>query len=164
MEDQTDNAESQVNRQNFLKTAIAGIGGFITIGMAIPAIAYVIGPALQQNEQEESIQLGPVSKVELGEPTLFKVSVQRSTGWITNEEEISVYVYTENGRDFIALSNVCTHLGCRVRWITDQSEFFCPCHNGVFDKNGNVVSGPPPRPLDRYEVSVENDQLLIKVG
>lgn len=164
MEDQTDNAENKVNRQNFLKTAIAGIGGFITIGMAIPAIAYIIGPALQQNQQEESIQLGPVSKVELGEPTLFKVSVQRSTGWITNEEEISVYVYTENGRDFIALSNVCTHLGCRVRWITDQSEFFCPCHNGVFDKNGNVVSGPPPRPLDRYEVTVENDQLLIKAG
>ncbi|MFN2197980.1 MAG: ubiquinol-cytochrome c reductase iron-sulfur subunit [Anaerolineales bacterium] len=164
MEDQINNAENKVNRQNFLKTAIAGIGGFITIGMAIPAIAYIIGPALQQNEQEESIGLGPVSKVEIGEPTLFKVAVQRSTGWITNEEEISVYVYTENGRDFIALSNVCTHLGCRVRWITDQSEFFCPCHNGVFDKNGNVVSGPPPRPLDRYEVSVENDQLLIKVG
>lgn len=164
MEDQADNAENQVNRQNFLKTAIAGIGGFITIGMAIPAVAYVIGPALQKNEQEQLIRLGPVSKVELGEPTLFKISVQRNTGWISNDEEISVYVYTENGRDFIALSNVCTHLGCRVRWITDQSEFFCPCHNGVFDNNGNVVSGPPPRPLDRYEVSVENDQLLIKVG
>lgn len=164
MQAEEKNSENQVSRQNFLKTAIAAIGGFISLGLVIPAIAYIIGPALQRREQQELIRLGSVSKVELGEPTLFKVSVQRSTGWITNEEEISAYVYTENGRDFIALSNVCTHLGCRVRWISDQSEFFCPCHNGVFDKNGNVVSGPPPRPLDQYEVSLDNDQLFIKGG
>lgn len=164
MESQESNAENQVSRQNFLKTAIAAIGGLIAIGMTVPAIAYIIGPALQRREQQELISLGSVSKVELGEPTLFKVSIQRSTGWITNDEEISTYVYTENGRDFIALSNVCTHLGCRVRWISEQGNFFCPCHNAVFDKNGNVVSGPPPRPLDRYEVSVDNGQLFIKGG
>jgi Rieske Fe-S protein len=95
---------------------------------------------------------------------LFKFTVERKTGWIVNEEEISVYVLTDNGRDFIAMSNICTHLGCRVRWISDQEEFFCPCHNGVFDKQGKVVSGPPPRPLDRYEVKVENDQILVLGG
>jgi Rieske Fe-S protein len=75
-----------------------------------------------------------------------------------------VYVLTENGRDFVAMSNICTHLGCRVRWITEREQFYCPCHNGVFDREGNVVSGPPPRPLDRYETKVEEGQLFILGG
>ena len=100
----------------------------------------------------------------MGTPTLFKTTIKRQTGWITNEEELSVYVVTDNGRDYIALSNICTHLGCRVRWITDRDEFFCPCHNGVFDKVGKVVSGPPPRPLNQYETKIVDDQILIKVS
>jgi Rieske Fe-S protein len=164
METQEIKTEEDVSRKNFLSIAIAAIGGFISVAIAVPAIAYIIGPASQRNNTQEQISLGSVAKVELGVPTLFKVKVEQKTGWITNEEEISVYIYTENGRDYVALSNICTHLGCRVRWITEQGEFFCPCHNGVFDKNGDVVSGPPPRPLDRYDVTVVNGQLLIKGG
>ena len=77
---------------------------------------------------------------------------------------MTVFVVTEDGRNFVALSNICTHLGCRVRWVSDQGKFFCPCHNGVFDKDGNVVSGPPPRPLDRYDVKVEDGQIFILGG
>jgi len=75
-----------------------------------------------------------------------------------------VYVLTDNGRDYTAMSNICTHLSCRVRWVAERDHFFCPCHNGVFDKKGLVIAGPPPRPLDRYEVKVEGDQLFIKAG
>ena len=88
-------------------------------------------------------------RVELGTPTLFKIKFERQTGWIVDQREISLYVLTDDGRDFVAMSNICTHLACRVRWIADREQFFCPCHNGVFDKEGNVVSGPAPRPLDR---------------
>jgi Rieske Fe-S protein len=59
------------------------------------------------------------------------------------------------------MSNICTHLGCRIRWIADEGKFYCPCHNGIFDRDGTVLSGPPPRPLDRFEVKVENDTLSI---
>lgn len=156
--------DQRINRRNFMSLATWAIGGLISLGLGIPAIAYIIGPALNRNRTQDWIRLGPVSKVELNVPTLFKFTIQRQTGWIVNEEEISVYVLTENGRDFIAMSNICTHLGCRVRWIADQEEFFCPCHNGVFGKQGNVVSGPPPRPLDRHEVKVEDDQLLVLGG
>ena len=156
--------EQQISRSNFLGLATWAIGGLISLGMGIPAIAYIIGPALSRSSSQEWVRLGPTSKVELKTPTLFKFTIQRKTGWIVNEEEVSVYVLTENGRDFIAMSNICTHLGCRVRWISDREEFFCPCHNGVFDKEGKVVSGPPPRPLDRYEVKVEDDQLLVLGG
>ncbi|MEJ2549751.1 MAG: ubiquinol-cytochrome c reductase iron-sulfur subunit [Anaerolineales bacterium] len=156
--------EVVIDRRKFLSLATWAIGVLISAGMGIPAIAFIIGPALQSEEEQVWIRLGSVSKVALGVPTLFKTTIERKTGWIVNEEERSVYVLTEDGRDFVAMSNVCTHLGCRVRWIEDREEFFCPCHNGVFDKQGSVVDGPPPRPLDRYEVKVEDDLLYILGG
>jgi len=156
--------EKNINRRDFLGMATFGIGGLIGLGLGIPAMIYLIGPALKKSDTQNWLSLGSASKVELGTPTLYKISVEQQTGWISNVEEKSFYVYTENGRDFVAMSNICTHLGCRVRWVDDRQEFFCPCHNGVFDKEGNVVSGPPPRPLDRFEVKVVNDQLMILGG
>ncbi len=153
--------EKDVSRRDFMKLAISAIGGVIGLSWAIPAIAYLVEPALKSNQGEGWIQLGSTAKIEVGVPTLFKVNIQRQTGWVTNEEELSAYVLTEDAREFIAMSNVCTHLGCRVRWIADKQGFYCPCHNGVFAKDGTVISGPPPRPLNRYEVKVENDQLFI---
>ena len=144
--------------------ATGTIAAFISASMAIPAIAYIMGPALKRNKEEEWIRLGSASKVELGTPTLFKAQLERQTGWIVDTREISVYVLTEDGRNYIAMSNICSHLGCRVRWIGDERNFFCPCHNAVFDKDGEVVAGPPPSALDRFEVKVEDDQLYVLGG
>ena len=163
-EQQTGEQQTQISRRRFHAITVWAIGGFISAGMAIPALAYIIGPALQSSQTQDWVRLGSTSKVELGVPTLFKVTVEQQTGWIKNEQEVSVYVLTDNGRDYAAMSNICTHLGCRVRWVADRNQFFCPCHNGQFDKQGLVVAGPPPRPLDRYEVKVEGDQMFIKVG
>ncbi len=156
--------EKVTSRRGFLSFATWAIGGLISAAYAIPAIAYLIQPALERAGADEWIRIGSTSKVELGTPTLFKAKIQRQTGWITNEEEISVYVSTTNGRDFTAMSNICTHLGCRVRWISEQEQFFCPCHNAVFDKEGRVVDGPPPRPLDQHQVMIEDDQIFILGG
>ena len=155
------NGSSIMSRRKFMRSAIAAIGGFIGAAMAIPAIAYIVGPAVQRNQQQEWIRLGSASKVEIGTPTLFKTKIEKQTGWIINETELTFYVITEDGRNYVAMSNICTHLGCRVRWISDENQFFCPCHNAIFDEDGNVMTGPPPRPLDRYEVKVEEDQLFI---
>jgi menaquinol-cytochrome c reductase iron-sulfur subunit len=156
--------EEKIKRRNVLSLLTWGIGAFIGAGFGLPAIAYIIGPALQRTQETEWVRLGAATKVELGVPTLFKARLQRKTGWIVSDEEISVYVLTENGREFVAMSNICTHLGCRVRWIQDQDQFFCPCHNGIFSKEGAIVSGPVPRPLDRFEITVEEGQLLMKRG
>jgi len=155
--------DKQFGRRNFMKAAIAGIGGLIGAALGLPAIPYIMGPALQK-ESDNWLQLGSVSKVELNIPTLFKKTIETQTGWINTEEEISVYVLTSNGQDYVVMSNVCTHLGCRVRWIPEKDGFFCPCHNGVFSKDGTVVAGPPPRPLDRFESKVEDGVIFIKRG
>ena len=156
--------EKGLSRRDLLSIGTLAIGGIISIALGIPAVAYIIGPARRRVQEENWIRLGPVSKVEIGTPTLFKARVERQVGWIINEEEISVYILTEDGRNYVALSNICTHLGCRVRWISDQGQFFCPCHNAIFNKQGEVVTGPPPRPLDQYVVKVEEEQIYVLGG
>jgi menaquinol-cytochrome c reductase iron-sulfur subunit len=154
----------RIDRRDFMGKATAAIGVVIGAALAVPAVAYVMGPALTETSEEEWIRLGSTSKVELGSPTLFKVDVERQTGWIVDQRELSFYVLTEDGRNYVAMSNICTHLGCRVRWIEDRQNFFCPCHNAAFDKDGEVLTGPPPRALDQYEVKVEDDQLFVLGG
>ena len=74
-----------------------------------------------------------------------------------------VYIYRQTEEKLLALSNVCTHLSCRVTWLEDVEYYFCPCHDGRFDITGLVIYGPPPRPLVRYETKVEEDNLYIRV-
>jgi menaquinol-cytochrome c reductase iron-sulfur subunit len=149
-----------IGRRPFLGWITAAISSLIASAYTIPAVRFVLGSSLEQ-ETEQWLTLGSISKVPLGTPTLFKINVERRAGWVTSTEDVSVYILTNNGRDYAAMSNICTHLGCRVRWVAEREQFFCPCHNGVFDKDGTVVSGPPPRPLDRYPVNVEADQISI---
>ncbi len=151
-----------ISRRDVMKLAISLIGGLIGTALGIPAIAYLIGPALK-TVQADWIRISSLSTIELGTPTLFKPKLIRQNGWVVEEEEVGVYVLTEDGRNYMALSNICTHLGCRVRWIADRQQFLSPCHNGVFDKNGYVVSGPPPRPLDEFVTKIEDGNLYIQL-
>jgi menaquinol-cytochrome c reductase iron-sulfur subunit len=156
--------DKKMNRRDFLGVLTAAISGIIGLAIGIPAVSYILGPALKEDEDQTWIPVALASKVEIGIPTLFKINIQQKAGWIANDLEFSFYIFTENGRDFVAMSNVCTHLGCRVRWVDSQEQFFCPCHNAIFDKNGLVVTGPPPEPLTRYEVKEEDGQLFILGG
>ncbi|MEK7783979.1 MAG: ubiquinol-cytochrome c reductase iron-sulfur subunit [Chloroflexota bacterium] len=156
-------SNTEITRRHFMSVAIAAISSFIGAAVSLPGIAYIIGPALKK-EAEDWVSLGAISKVEPGSPTLFKATIERQTGWITDQEEVSAYVLTEDGQNYVAMSNICTHLGCRVRWLAEQERFFCPCHNGVFGKDGSVISGPPPRPLDRFETTVRDGVLFIRRG
>ena len=154
--------DKEVSRRDAMKVGISLIGGLIGAALGIPAIAYIVGPALKK-DQGSWLRVGSLSKIETGTPTLFKPTVTRENGWIVDEEQVGVYVLTDDGRSYHAMSNLCTHLGCRVRWIAERQQFFSPCHNGVFDKHGFVVSGPPPRPLDEFETKIEDGNLYIQL-
>jgi len=62
---------------------------------------------------------------------------------------------------FKAFSLVCTHLACTVTWNGEKKEFYCPCHDGFFDSDGKVLSGPPPAPLERWKVEVKGDKVVV---
>jgi len=59
--------------------------------------------------------------------------------------------------EFRAFNAVCTHLDCTVQYKADTSQIWCACHNGIYDLGGNVVSGPPPRPLEPYHVNLRGE-------
>lgn len=151
-----------ISRRDAMKVAISLIGGLIGTALGIPAIAFIIGPALKK-EEANWVRVSSLSSIEIGTPALFKPRMIRQSGWIEDEEEVGVYVLTEDGNNYHAMSNICTHLGCRVRWVAEKEQFFSPCHNGVFDKHGYVVSGPPPRPLDEFETKTEDGDLYIQL-
>lgn len=61
-----------------------------------------------------------------------------------------------------AYSLVCTHLGCIVKWEVKNQDFYCPCHAGKFDENGVNISGPPPKPLTKYRLSIEGNDIYVE--
>ncbi len=93
--------------------------------------------------------------------------------FIAREDEISIgeaKLFNFAGRDlylvrtekgYKVFSATCTHLGCKVKWEAHRQRFFCPCHKGIFDINGNVLEGPPPRPLDEYEITIGNKLIYM---
>jgi cytochrome b6-f complex iron-sulfur subunit len=65
------------------------------------------------------------------------------------------------GNEFRAFSAICTHLGCTVQWHPEEKRFVCPCHQGIYDSNGNVLSGPPLRPLTRLQIKLRDEQVFV---
>ena len=63
--------------------------------------------------------------------------------------------------NYRALSATCTHLACTVQYREDLQQIWCACHNGTYDLNGRNVSGPPPRPLEKYQVHVQGTEIHV---
>jgi cytochrome b6-f complex iron-sulfur subunit len=70
-------------------------------------------------------------------------------------------IVTRSQDGVLALSMVCTHLGCLVQWDSGKRQFHCPCHDGKFDEFGDVISGPPPLPLERLTAKLVGDKIII---
>jgi cytochrome b6-f complex iron-sulfur subunit len=82
-----------------------------------------------------------------------------------NADRINKYylVRTADG-GFLALSLTCSHLGCSVLWDGERKQFICPCHASAFDKTGNVINSPAPRPLDYFPVSINAGKVMVDTG
>lgn len=152
-----------ISRRGFVGGVVGLVGAIISAVIGLPIIGYIVSPALKRSGGEKWITVGPVSSLERGAPTPLTFSQIEEVGWKRERNSRTVYAVTHNGQNLIVFSDVCTHLSCKVHWEEERKAFICPCHDGVYDIDGNVVSGPPPKPLYRYESKVENDQLMILV-
>ncbi len=150
-----------MDRRSFVKIVTASLGSMMAAIVGLPVIQYFISPALGKTTSDDWISLGSVDNFPFDIPTLFNFAITKVNGWERSSLSYGAFVLRKEGQDPIVFSDVCTHLSCRVNWNEESSKFYCPCHAAFFDKNGEVVSGPPPRPLDRYEIRLDGDQLFI---
>jgi menaquinol-cytochrome c reductase iron-sulfur subunit len=150
-----------MDRRSFVKIVTASLGSMMAAIVGLPVIQYFISPALGKTSGDEWISLGSVDNYPLDLPTLFNFTITKVNGWERSSMSYGAFVLRKDGQDPIVLSDVCTHLSCRVNWDEESKEFNCPCHAAFFDQDGEVVSGPPPRALDRYETRIDGDQLFI---
>jgi menaquinol-cytochrome c reductase iron-sulfur subunit len=134
--------------------------------MGALALPPLVAPAFRK----ESNQWSPIGKIgtpEPGQPDLategevVATSFTRVAGdaYLASQPRKTAVFVINRGFGFTIFDARCTHLGCPVSWDQMTHEFYCPCHGGVFNAQGNVVGGPPPRPLDRYQSKVQNGVL-----
>lgn len=108
-----------------------------------------------------------LSPPEVAESTAATVSAGSATTLLPNSGRVvpfgarpAIVIRTATG-DLRAFSATCTHLDCTVQYRADLQRIWCACHNGQYDLTGRNVEGPPPRPLEAYDVNVQNDEIVI---
>lgn len=151
-----------LSRNDFVKFTVGMLGGVIGAVVGLPAIGYLLSPALknQGSGKEDWIELGPPENYPVGVPTLFTFTRSKINGWEKTVNSYGVFVVRKSDSEVEIMSNICTHLACRVNWKTETNEFVCPCHDAKFSMDGNVAGGPPPRPLDKFtEIKIEEGKL-----
>lgn len=148
-------------RRAFLKQLTFTLGGLIAVGLAIPGGTYLLSPLWSRGE-EDWVEIADVASIPVGEPVKIDFVRRQKDGWATIEGRASAWVITNDGEHFTAYDPRCTHLGCPYRWDATQRAFLCPCHTAIFNLEGTVLSGPAPRPLDRYPTTVADGKLRIR--
>lgn len=153
----------QVTRRKFLTLGIGGISGLIGVALGIPLVGYAVSPATTKKEQHW-VELGSTSDFKPLTPTKVEFDVVRKDGWIEEQTKKSAWVVLNDAGTPVVFDPRCTHLGCAYRWDAADRRFLCPCHDAKFDLDGNVVAGPPPRPLDRLQSKIEGGKILVLEG
>jgi menaquinol-cytochrome c reductase iron-sulfur subunit len=155
--------QATTSRRTFLVQAISACLAFLAALLGIPAVGAAVGPALRRTEPTW-IPLGRADVFPVDTPTPAEFNVTRRDGWIESTETRAVWVIRQaQAQDQYAVFNGrCTHLGCAYHWQADRNQFACPCHAGVFGKDGQVLAGPPPRGLDPLPARVDGGTLQVQ--
>jgi len=134
----------------FVNSAVALIGGGLTTVLG----AFALRPS-RKDDAGRWLRAGALADLTPNVPVPKVLAISRQDGWYRQRARQTVFVVWDGGKTVHALSATCTHLGCQVRWDPGSTTFRCPCHGGVFDVQGAVVEGPPPRPLDRVDARID---------
>ncbi|GAB2574625.1 QcrA and Rieske domain-containing protein [Gracilibacillus alcaliphilus] len=156
--------KQQVSRRQFLNYTLTGVGGFMAAGMLAPMVRFAIDPVLQATGASDMQPVIDVSEI-TDEPQKVDWTFEQVDAWYTSDTTRSAWVYKNANDEIVALSPTCKHLGCAVNWAGNSDypdQFFCPCHDGRYYKNGlNVPNTPPGAALDLFEMQVEEGTLYL---
>jgi len=139
---------SKLSRRNFINYFLGGSLGGTIIAFFYPVIRFIIPP------KQTEVAVNKVEATKVGElaPNSFKIfKFGNSPGILINTPAGELRAFTA----------ICTHLACTVRYDNETETIHCPCHNGRFDLAGNVLSGPPPVPLEAYDVQITEGNIFV---
>jgi menaquinol-cytochrome c reductase iron-sulfur subunit len=148
------------DRRAFHIAFIYGLWAVITGALTIPAFVYLLFPP-KAKTASAWVEAGDVTQLRPGTPEEMVFRRTRVDGWKVTSEKSTAWVVKLPDSKVVAYSPQCTHLGCAYHWDESNKNFLCPCHTSIFALDGTVISGPAPRPLDRFQVKVEGPKLLI---
>ncbi len=158
--DSQPNASSDVpSRRRFFNRVFNGLAAAIGAILGVPLAAFYAMPALRRPALLWK-ECGPLEDFPVGEVKLVPLKPLERREWPEDWGTEAAWVYRKSAGDFVVYNLHCTHVGCPVNWSPQARRFFSPCHGGAFDIDGRVLGGPPPRPLDRYDIKIENSVLF----
>ncbi|MFN0102189.1 MAG: ubiquinol-cytochrome c reductase iron-sulfur subunit [Bryobacteraceae bacterium] len=147
-------------RRGFLVGSITAMMGAIGAAMGVPALGYLFVPA-REKKRQSWIEAADLTKLMVDQPEQVIFQRVRRDGWKLVTEKAAAWVVKTGEKKVVAFSPVCTHLGCAVSWNTGDKTFACPCHTSTFSPDGQVLGGPAPRPLDRFDVRVDGIKVML---
>ena len=153
--------EETVNRRGFLTKITVAIGGFIGTVLAFPLITAMLDPVIRKKGTTWRA-IGNLSDFEVGKTKMVSFENASPYKWGTKISYSAAYIRREQNNKLTAFSVNCAHLGCPVRWVEKSELFLCPCHGGVYYKDGSRAAGPPPRGLYTYPIRIANNQVEIE--
>ncbi|HVM33047.1 MAG TPA: ubiquinol-cytochrome c reductase iron-sulfur subunit [bacterium] len=150
-----------LSRRAFLERVTFILGGIGTLAMSVPLVGYVLAPVFK-NDVPKWRPVGKVGDFKVGETVAISFDNAAPLPWDGQTGKTGAWLRRNSETEFIAFALTCTHLGCPVRWMASAELFMCPCHGGVYYKDGSVAAGPPPKPLPRFETRINNGVVEVK--
>ena len=160
-EPQEESDSSLLTRRHLLMFVSVAAGGLAAALAGIPILGFLIAPIFRR---EPGIwrEVGALKDFPVGHTSKVTFEDSSALAWGGEDSETAAWLRRVDEQTFQAFAVDCTHLGCPVRWEADAELFMCPCHGGVYYKDGKVAAGPPPHELQQFPVRILNNSVQVE--
>lgn len=141
--------EVPVSRRAFIGSAMIGSALAAAAGIIYPLARYLLPESKGGGGKKETYTVS-LNEIHVGEARFF--TFKRKAALLIRKTDT----------DIVALSAVCTHLGCIVKFHEDTKQLVCPCHGAKYDQSGRVLAGPAPKPLAAYNTRIEAGNVIVE--
>ena len=149
----------QPKKRAFLGILVGAINVVLIGGVVGPVLGFVGSPIRNKLKGDWHPVLDD-HEIAVGETKEATFAMRIKDGYMMTERKYTVFVRRYEDH-FACFDPACTHLGCRIHHNPEKGRYLCPCHGGVFDDEGKVISGPPPKPLDQHPVKLEGGRIWV---
>jgi menaquinol-cytochrome c reductase iron-sulfur subunit len=156
-----ENAQGLSERRSFLKWLIGIVALINALLAGIPFLGAMIGSSRRKKETGW-VKVADIRSIPVGGTAGLRFSAPLEEAFFHERALHSIWVVKHSSSEVTVFSPVCTHLGCYFQWNEQTGHFECPCHASVFSREGRVLAGPAPRPLDTLPARIENNELFVK--